>query len=335
LALLVPTGALAQRDPTSDQIGCPDNLLKNPGFEAGFEGRRPAEIVGRDWQPWYETLPGVDGLNYVPDYRPRWRWRDGAATVHSGLWSQELATHDATHTAGLWQRVDVPPDSLIDASVWAHAWATRGEDTGRSEPPGTYVLTMGLDPLGGEDPHAARITWTPPITVTDAWVPLHLALPVEGSTATLFLRGQPLQILRHNASRWDSACLRAVGPAGEPTLSPTPRPPATRTPRPGDPTWTPSVPTLAAIATEVAFSLEATALSAQATATAGSAVGSEATMAVLAAQLAARTPTAAAPAEDEPAIPLGARLADQMGLLLLVLAVFLVGLLVGLGRGRR
>jgi hypothetical protein len=95
------------------------------------------------------------------------------------------------------------------------------------------------------------------------------------------------------------------------------------------------VPTLAAIATEVAFSLEATALSAQATATAGSAVGSEATMAVLAAQLAARTPTAAAPAEDEPAIPLGARLADQMGLLLLVLAVFLVGLLVGLGRGRR
>ena len=117
--------AMPGRVALAQEAECPDNLLVSPGFENGFAARqRPSEIVANGWSAWYKYLPGVDGVNYVPDYTPRRRDVDGFVTVHSGLWSQEMATQYATHSAGLWQRIYVPPDSQIQASIWAYAWAS-------------------------------------------------------------------------------------------------------------------------------------------------------------------------------------------------------------------
>jgi hypothetical protein len=220
---------------------CPGNILLNAGFENGFTTRgRPLEVVGNDWDSWFAVLPGVDGINYAPTYSPLLRRRDGDYKVHSGLWSQEMGTENSTHTGGLWQRVRVPRNSRIQASAWVTAWATNAENTVVSRPPGTYASMIGIDPKGGQDPYHPRIIWTAPITVTDIWMPLNMEVDVAGPSVTMFLRGQPLQIMTHNVSRWDSACLRVVGNAGEPTYTLTPIPPTAVPPTPGTPSATPN-----------------------------------------------------------------------------------------------
>lgn len=316
-------------------VECPDNLLVSPGFENGFAARqRPSEIVANGWSAWYKYLPGVDGINYVPDYSPRRRDVDGFATVLSGLWSQEMATQNATHLAGIWQRVYVPPDSQIQASIWAYAWASNGDDPGRSEPPGTYALALGIDPRGGDDADSARITWTAPVTITDAWLPLSLAAPVAGPVITLFTRGQPLQLLAHNVSRWDGACLRVIGRAGEPPFTATPVPWPTRTPTPGTPTAAPNRATREAVAMYRALVLAATATARAATAGPDAGATTEAGLA----QLPAERPFAMTDVDliDIAGLPpepsLVEAIADHLGLVSLVLAAFVAGLTIGLGR---
>jgi hypothetical protein len=321
------------------QVECPGNLLSNPGFESGFTARgRIAEIVGNGWQAWYERFPGVDGINYVPDFTPRHRDAGGPRAAHRGLWSQEMATQDATHTAGLWQRREVPPGSVVLATGAAYAWASSRDEPSVSRPPGRYALALGLDPMGGRDPTSPTVRWTTPVTVTDAWVPLAIEAPVEGSAVTLFARGQPLERLRHNVSRWDSLCLRVLGPIGESTPTPSPRPWPTRTPGPDDPTSSPppspSPDPATASALEIGLKLDLLK-----TATAGAQhIGTEAavslpelvaTRAALDAPEAAATPRAAEAAQDRLRL---ARYAveDHLGLIALTVAALVGGLLFGL-----
>lgn len=336
-ALLPGSTARAQEDGRPALPPCPGNLLRNPGFEEGFAARgRIEETLPLAWSAWYETLPGVDGLNYPPRYAPRFAPPGGARAggAAQGLWSVEMRTDEATHTGGLWQRVAVEPGSQLLASVAARGWATEGAFEEISEPPGTYALALGIDPAGGTDARSSDIVWTQPITVTDAWLPLSLDLPVEGPEATLFLRGQALEILDHSASRWDAACLRRIGPAGEPTESPTPAPPPTRTPDPGAPTETPAPATVTARETSLAFGFSgtATARAAERAAEPGQRAtvqAAETRMAVL------RAPAAPIYGDEDlpPEIPRAARLAERSGWLALVAASFCVGLLLAL-RGR-
>ncbi len=359
--------APARAQPQAPGLSCPDNRLANPGFEAGFAARgRVAEVVGQGWTPWYETLPGTGGLNYPPDYRPARRGVGDAAAVHSGSWSQAMATEDATHTGGLWQQVAVPPGSELLAWVWAYAWATGGEDPARSEPPGTYALQLGIDPAGGTDPKSGGIVWTAPITVTDTWLPLSLTVPVHASAATLFLRGQALGNLAHNLSRWDSACLRVLGPIGQPTAEPSPTARPSRVPptlAPGQPTPTPSAATAEAIladfarATARAVALEIKAATraaggdggpaalgpqgpAASSGAAGSGVmlgmpGADGVAGETAEALGGAGPDAGLPIDQTPPpLPLRAVIADHAGILALGLAAFAGGLLLGLGRER-
>lgn len=325
-----PGPAFAQPPP------CPDNRLANPGFEAGFGARgRMTEVVANGWTPWYATLPGIDGLNYPPVFAPAARHGPGGALdVAEGVWSQQLGTEHATHTGGLWQTVAVPSGSLVHVSAWAYAWASRGDDPRRSEPAGTYVLDVGLDPQGRGDPFAEGIAWTDPITVTDVWVPLALEAAVDGPAATLVLRGRPLQIVAHNVSRWDGACLRVAGAVGVPTDTPTPAPRPTRAPAtlaPGAPTHTPNVATVAAMA--AAF--EAATARAADLATKAAAAEPPAAPGRVFRGLpdATAAPTTADFADTPPAGPTPAdRLMDHIGLFALSLAALVGGLLIGLGR---
>lgn len=340
-AILALTTTLSgPRAGAAQGLPCPDNLLANAGFDAGFTARgRITEVAANGWTPWYATLPGIDGLNYPPAFAPVARQSAlGEIGVADGLWSQQLGTAQATHTAGLWQTVAVPPGSLVHASAWAYAWASRGDDPRRSEPPGTYALDIGIDPLGRGDPFADGIQWTVPITVTDVWVPLALDAAVDGPSATLILRGRPLQIIAHNVSRWDGACLRVTGAVGVPTGSPTPAPRPTRPPAtlaPGAPTPTPGVATVAAMA--VAFEAATARAADLATKAAGAAAADPGDAS---GRVFRGLPDAtAAPMPDPADLPARGpapidRLMDHIGLLALSLAALVGGLLIGLGRGR-
>ncbi|MFN2114264.1 MAG: hypothetical protein ACK2T6_01010 [Anaerolineae bacterium] len=337
-AALTPASAAAQAPPA-----CPGNLLANPDFEDGFTARgRMAETVANDWTAWYERFPGVDGLNYVPDYAPRNMFDDGPAAVHSGLWSQELATSGATHTAGLWQRVAVPPGTQLLATGAARAWASDHDDPVRSDPPGTYVLSLGIDPRGGTDPNADSIAWSTPITITDTWVPLSVEVAVHQPAVTLFTRGQPLRILAHNVSRWDSLCLRALGPVGEPTSTATSAPLPTRTPGPDEPTPSPTVTEPPAPGTQAALELGLRLdMLGTSTAVAG-ALPTEpnlslpervATRAALDAPVEEATPW---PELDDTATMqgLGREVYDRAGLAFLAIAALIGGIVFGVGRAR-
>jgi hypothetical protein len=230
-------GLLAAPHPQGD--GCPGNRLLNSGFEEAFlVPGRADEVVASGWSAWYETYPGVRGLNYAPRYQALRLDRDGPDRVQAGMWAQGVATENATHVGGLYQKVEVPPKSQVLARAVVRAWSSDGEDARTSDPPGLYVASLGIDPLGGSNANSARLLWTRPVTVTDAWTPLVLDVPVEGPTVTLFLRGIAVRILAHHEARWDSACLAVIGAAGEPTPSPTPRPRPSNTSDPDAPTAT-------------------------------------------------------------------------------------------------
>ena len=316
------------------QGDCAGNRLVNGAFEAGFSARgRLAEQVAEGWSAWYETLPGVDGINYVPDYLPRRAGAvAGAPFVHGGLWSQEMATERATHTAGLFQRVSVPLGATVRASAWAFAWATEGSNPARSDPPGTYVLAIGIDPRGGDDPHATDLRWTEPITITDLWVPLALEMAVEGPVITVFTRGAPRLALAHNASRWDDACLQVLAvPGEEPAASPRPpTPTATLALGARPPTQVPG--TAEAIGTRLRLDLEVAATATAVANVPAPVLGPEVGFPGDAEP--SPVPAGADPGADTGAG--GAAVGDWIGLAMLAVAAFVGGLLLGLGReGRR
>lgn len=239
--LTLPSAATPALAAAPGQVAaCPDNRLLNTDFEDGFSPRaRPEELVATAWEPWYETLPGVGGINYAPRYTPRRIQRDGPLAVLFGLWAQELSTADATHIGGLFQRVELPPQSQVYAHAFARAWSGNSETTDLSEPPDLYEASLGVDPLGGSNHNDPRIQWTTPVTITSGWQFLATEHPVEGPGVTLFLKGLARVPAAHHVAHWDGACLRVLGPAGQPTATATFVPRPTRTLRPGEPTASP------------------------------------------------------------------------------------------------
>lgn len=323
-AAAVPTAAAAQGRPEIPP--CPDNLLVDPGMEEGF-GLRGAfdRLVPIGWQPWYAV---AEGTTQPPRFAAR-RAGAGDAAAADGLWSAEMATEGANHEGGLWQRVSVEPGLVVEASIWAHAWASNGARDEPSNPPGTYALALGVDPVGGEDPASPRIAWSRAITVTDAWLPLATRVTSEGGAVTVFARGQSLAALAGNASRWDAACLRVTGLEGEPPwpAPPRPRPTATLDPAAPQPTEDP-----ADVARVAVILRDGLAESAAALGDAGPmAVGVPATLAAIGTRVAA-SPT---PPEtnDEPAPRASAVIAERAGWFTLALAALAAGVLIGLGRG--
>jgi len=217
LTCILSSGDAAAQVVQQSTTECPDNLLVNPSFEEGFTARaRPEVLVAVGWEPWFERLPGIDGINYPPVYAARRAAEDDAGAAF-GLWSQEQRTASATHTGGLLQRVTVGRDVLVAASGWVRSYASSDLRSARSMPPGTYVSALGIHPTGGDEPGDARIVWSEPVTVTDLWVPLEVVAEVQGPDLTLLTMGEAMQILARNESRWDGLCLRVLGPARDET----------------------------------------------------------------------------------------------------------------------
>ena len=319
----------AAQDDRPAAVHCPDNRLVNPGFDAGFSVRdRPDAVVGRGWSPWYDVAQ-TGGLT-APSFAPR-RWDEALLVVPFGTWLQELGSDVVPHIGGLWQQVRVPADVQVQASIWGYAWSSSGDQALVSTPPGTYAMTLGLDPTGGSDPRAPTVAWTAPVTATDRWVPLAIDVVSPGPRVTLFVRGQPLVPLKHMVSRWDGACLRVAGGAFAPraALPPTPRPTPTPDPRRPAPTEDPVFGLLRGTAMAVAVEAAATARAPGArdamsgALAAGPAAG-------LGLPRPAPTPLGAPLADVPVAVSPLERIVDHIGLVALALAAVAGGALAGL-----
>lgn len=235
LSLLWPV-AVSAVPPT--QAVCAGNLLRNPSFEEGFSDRGRGEVsVANGWTPWWYNVPGKDGYNYVPEYKPEDASRFGTRRIHSGNFAQKFFNTFATHTAGFYQRVAVTPGRRLNFSIWVQVWSSEQNDPDRSEKPGAYQTFVGIDPSGGTDALGPGVVWSPVMLRYDEWVQISVEAVAQANNITVFTKGQPLYRTKHNDSYWDDACLVAsTTVALSPTITNTPPPPT-----PAAPTRTPTL----------------------------------------------------------------------------------------------
>lgn len=188
-----------------------DNLLLNPGFEGTFTERGAGEVkVAAGWEPWW--LPGVR-----PEYKDAAPYSD---RIHSGDHAQQFFTTYATHTAGIYQRVDVPVGSTLTFSAYIHAWSQF-----RNGSQGRYRMKIGVDPYGGIDPESPDIVWSDggnAVQPYQGYTKLSVETLARSDRATVFVWGQAEWATQHNNAYMDSASLTATTP--EPLPTPTPLP---------------------------------------------------------------------------------------------------------------
>lgn len=334
-ALLLVLRLPAEAAPVAAQtagLPCPQDRLYNGGFEGGFNARgRQGLQVGLGWQPW---VSGVDlglpdsGVDFLP--LERWRSPDGGQ-VQQGLWSQGVAGQRAGRAGGLWQRARVPVGERLLVYAWGGVGTRTEAPEGNPVPMAAWRLRVGLDPLGGSDPTLARLGWTAPVTLTEGWAPLLLPpMTAQGPTATLFLEGQPLGDASGSQLRWDSACLGLMDAAGPP-IAPSPPPLMTLDPR------TPELPPPATLAVILAGQAEATAraaaLEARATAWAARPLGlRQAGGGAGGTGFVSTGQYGPIPDRVDGRLTLAQRFYDASGLLALLLAALVAGVLLGLRR---
>lgn len=336
-ALLLTLGLLGPVAPAAAQSGglpCPQDRLYNAGLEGGFNARgRQGLQVALGWQPWVRGLDlGVadSGIDFLP--LERWRTPD-AGQVQQGLWSQGVEGLRVGRAGGLWQRARVPAGERLLVYAWGGVGARTEAPEGNPAQSAAWRLRLGLDPLGGSDPTLARLSWTAPVTLTEGWAPLLLPpLTAEAPTATLFLEGQPVGDAPGSQLRWDSACLGLMD-AAAPPIAPSPPPLMTLDPR------TPELPPPATLAIILAGQAEATAraaaLEARATAWAARPLGLRQSGGALGGSGFVSTGQYGPIPDPVPGrLTLAQRLYDASGLLALLLAALVAGVLVGL-RGAR
>jgi hypothetical protein len=219
------------------QDGCPGNLLENPGFEGGsrktdYLGTSLSSAVADGWIPWF--IRGGESENREPEFKVEQTAVGGDPfRVRSGANSQKWFTTWATHTAGVYQKVQVRPGVPLTFSAYGMIYTGEGDGwsdadkTFYSDPvkPGEYRIWVGIDPTGAEpagmgSDAPASVIWSEPRMEMDQFVPLEVSAVPQSSTVTVYLKGQPRWAVKHNDSFWDDACLRT---GGNPAPAPAPQ----------------------------------------------------------------------------------------------------------------
>lgn len=208
------------------------NLLENGAFDNGTHYEIdengieiPQVQIADGWYPWWHTS----------DTRPEFVVdpRDAARRVRSGTHCQHWFNSYATHTAGIYQRVNgdgvwAIGDTLI-AHAYVQAWSRddfgTGDPDNPSESNGRYRLKVGIDPYGGIDPESPDIVWSVTVQPYDEYTEVNVTVEVASDRATVFLWGQPEWACKHNNAYVEDVQLVAVA-NGQPPANP-PNPPAT------------------------------------------------------------------------------------------------------------
>jgi hypothetical protein len=230
--------------------------LANAGFEGPprqtqGEGTSVSSWLAEGWVPW--SILGDNVTNREVEYKlitlETGRTRDLESHVHSGNHAQQFFTNGGSHTAGFYQRVKVPANSMVTFTVWAQMQT--GQDLifvdGRyvfdlSETGGgNYAVQVGVDPTGAMPAHfgaplPGTMAWSELLwdvsawgtdekgNPADLWVPLSVTVKAQGEWIAVYTRGECKYPTKYNSSFWDDASVTVSTP-------PTPTPvPATPTP---------------------------------------------------------------------------------------------------------
>lgn len=191
--------------------GCPGNLLRNPGFEAGYSpgpsvGASQSSRVANEWYPWAalgDPTRREQGYDVEPEFKMLVRsvLVDGWYRVPEGEYAQAFFSMYSTHTAGLYQQVSVPRGSRVTLTFWAQIYTGQEsiviegrypvsdleqpltEATRAVRGPGDYRVSIGIDPYG----HTPASFGAPP---PDTIVWSHPVLDVE--TRSYDAQGRPV-----------------------------------------------------------------------------------------------------------------------------------------------
>ncbi len=216
------------------------NLLTNPGFEGQYSGyipESPAEQAdctlgicstaqtAAGWKPWWVKERPTD-VN--PEFKPAER-NVGGNRVRTGDRAAQYFSFWTTHKAGLRQIVTVPANSVVQFTIWGHAWMSESDNSLTSEG-GTPNMRIGIDPTGGNNPFGQQIVWSEYKQAFDTYQPFSVQAQAQGDKVTVFTFAAPSTNpnspdygFKHTDIYWDDAALVVVGAAAAP---PPPPPPA-------------------------------------------------------------------------------------------------------------
>ncbi len=215
---------------------CAGNLLQNADFEGGSrktegEGTSLSSAVSNGWVPWF--VRGNATINREPEFKvEQVRIGGDRMRVRSGVQSMKFFTTWGTHTAGMYQRVNVRSGAVVTFAI--HGMAYSGEADGwnserktfESDPvqPGNYKMWVGIDPTGAVPacmgcPPPESVVWAEPTTTTDQWVRMAVAAAAQGGTVTVYAKGAPEWAVKHNDSFWEDACLTYGGTPNQPVAA--------------------------------------------------------------------------------------------------------------------
>jgi LysM repeat protein len=221
------------------------NLLTNGGFEGQynkFEGDATRQVAP-GWSPWNVARKPADPgfVNLTPEYRPA----GNPKRVRSGSGAQEWMTFFATHTGGVFQKVNVAAGAQVRFSAFINVWSTSLDKEDLSEQPGRVRVRVGIDPNGGTDGSSASIVWKEAPELYDQYQEVAVDATAAGGSVTVFIESAPKDPVKNNNVYVDDASLTASGGsqppapttavptvANQPTREGTIIPGATNTPTP-------------------------------------------------------------------------------------------------------
>lgn len=220
LIALIALGVYSPAPTAQAQPG--GNLLQNPGFEPPFVARNNDATlqVATGWEPWYRTGGTSSSINARPEYRPAPPNR-----VRSGTAAQEYNTFYATHTAGVYQRVQVPAGTELRFSVWVWVWSSAPFDNPDvSEDPNNVKVSVGIDPTGGIDAASPNVVWSEQVEFYDQYRELSVVATAAGPAVTVFVRSAPENFVGTTNIYLDDAGLYRLGEVPPQTATPLPSP---------------------------------------------------------------------------------------------------------------
>jgi len=236
LALAGVAGGQAMAAPAG-QGECRANLLVNADFEGGShktegEGTSLSSAVGNGWVPWF--VRGDARNNREPEFKvEQVRIGGDRMRVRSGGQSQKFFTTWGTHTAGLYQRVNVKPGTPLTFSAYGMSYSGEGDgwnpDKGTFESdkvqPGNYKMSVGIEPSGVAPacmgcPPPATVVWSESTMWPDAWVRQAVSAAARAGAVTVYVKGQPEWAVKHNDSFWEDACLTVGGTPAKAAAAP-------------------------------------------------------------------------------------------------------------------
>jgi LysM repeat protein len=262
--LAVPASVMS---PAMAQAG-PTNLLVNGDFEAWdwnspgwpYQDGIPEVQVAPGWRAYYvDNAP--QGVS-MPENWKRPEFRDVKSSeysyrVRSGLLAQKYFTFGGQHIAGLYQQVgNITPGTQLRFTIYMQTWSCMPSATAwnicptghGSNSPSPMHTRVGIDPVGGTNPWAPTVVWSPEINAYDQWTQFQVEAVAAASTVTVFTYSYPDwfdDVFRvHNDVYVDDGSLIALN---EVPVAATPvpteevaTPQPTNTPDPSQPTPTPA-----------------------------------------------------------------------------------------------